>query len=172
MASVTTSEKALPHCKKYNELHDKPVNNKCERFKATKDEKRDVSRESATKKTPKNKVSTDNAQGDKMLDLVLNTMSSFTEKLKAMEVQILGLTSRMNSESVVTPVRKSRSREKSKRLDTLQVSEERGGLFSTGAKDYQTVHSSHKHSLTRLSLSRLTQSRRELRSLNQISTWA
>ena len=110
MALVSTAEKTLVHCKKCNKLHDKPVNNKCEHFKKIKDEKRDVSRESTSKKTPKSKVTTESAQGDKVLDLVLNTMSSFTDKLTAMEAQISGLTSRMNSEVGATPVRKSRSR--------------------------------------------------------------
>ena len=55
MASVSTVEKALPHCKKCGELHDKPINNKCERLKNIKDEKRDISRDNTTKKTPKNK---------------------------------------------------------------------------------------------------------------------
>ena len=142
MASASASDKTLTHCKKCNEVHDKPVNNKCERFKASKEEKRDVSRESATKKTPKHKAPADAGQGDKMLDLILHTMSSFTDKLSAMEAQISGLTSRMNTESSVTPTRKSRSREKTKRPDTLDTSEERGGLFSSGMKsDLPTVHS-------------------------------
>ena len=88
MVLVTASDKTLTHCKKCNDVHDKPVNNKCERFKASKEEKRNVSRESATKKTPKNKASTDTSQGDKMLDLILHTMSSFADKLSAMEAQI------------------------------------------------------------------------------------
>ena len=143
MASVTTAEKTLPHCKKCNELHDKPINNKCECFKNIKDEKRDVSRESTTKKTPKNKATTEIAQGDKVFDLVLNTMSSFTDKLTAMEAQILGLTSRMNLDAGVTPVRKSRSCEKTKRLDTSETSEEQRLLDRNvlGTKDYSYIHS-------------------------------
>ena len=47
-----------------------------------------------------------------MLDLVINTMSSFTETLSAMEAKISGLTSRTDSGTAATPTRKSRSREK------------------------------------------------------------
>ena len=133
MASVSTAEKLLLHCKKCNELHDKPVNNKCECFKNIKDEKRDVSRES-TSKMPKSKVTTESAQGDKVLDLVINTMSSFTDKLTAMEAQISGLTSRTNSEAGTTPATKSRSHEKTKRLDTSETSEERKLGLSSGAE--------------------------------------
>ena len=108
MASVNTADKILPHCKKCNKLHDKPINNKCEPLKNTKDEKWDLSRDSATKKTPKNKTTSEASQADRVLDLVLNTMSSFTDKHTAMEAQISGLTSRMNTETGVTPVRKTR----------------------------------------------------------------
>ena len=48
----------------------------------------------------------------------------------------------MNTDLSVTPTRKSRSREKTKRPDTLDTSEDRGGLLNSGMNlDFPTVHS-------------------------------
>ena len=96
MASVNTADKSLPQCKKCGDSHDKPINNKCERVKH-KEEKRDTSRETSTRKTPKSKVTNEISQEDRVLDLVMNTMSTFTDKLSAMEAKISGLSSRMDN---------------------------------------------------------------------------
>ena len=114
MASVTNTEKTLLLCKKCGDCHEKRINNKCEKLKTVKDEKRDSSRENSTKKTPCGKITNKTTQGDKVLDLMLNTISTFTDKLSAMEAQISGLSSRMDSSKAVTPARKTRSRKKSK----------------------------------------------------------
>ena len=124
MASVNTSDKSLPQCKKCGDSHDKPINNKCERVKQ-KEEKRDTSHENSSRKTPKSKVTNEISQGNIVLDLVMNTMSTFTDKLSAMEAKISGLSSRIDNVPTATPARKSCSREKSKRVETLDNINER-----------------------------------------------
>ena len=69
MVSVTNADKTLRLCKKCGECHEKPINNKCEWSKTFKDEKRDTSRDSSAKKTPRGKSSSEVSQGDKVLDL-------------------------------------------------------------------------------------------------------
>ena len=87
MATTSGQDKALLQCKKCGEAHSKPINAKCERLKESRDEKRDASREhSSAKKTPCNKSS--DGGNEKMLDLVMSTMSTFTEKLNTMEARI------------------------------------------------------------------------------------
>ena len=97
-----------------------------------KKKKRDTSREGLTKKMPHSKGTNELSQGDKVLDLILNTMSTFMDKLSTMEAQISGLTSRMDSTTGVTPVCKSRSREKCKRVESADISDDHTTLFSTG----------------------------------------
>ena len=132
MASVSVSDKSLLQCKKCGDSHDKPINNKCDRVKQ-KEEKRDTSRENSARKTPKstNEIS----QGDRVLDLVMNTMSSFTDKLSAMEEKISSLSSRMDNMPTATPARKSRSREKSKRAQILDSTDERDLADLVNVKD-------------------------------------
>ena len=122
MASVNVPDKSLPQCKKCGDSHDKPINNRCERVKQ-KEEKRDTSRENSARKTPKSKITNEISQGDKVLDLVINTLSTFTDKLSAMEEKISGLSSHMDNVPTATPARKSHSREKSKRAQTLDSTE-------------------------------------------------
>ena len=121
MASVSVSDKSLPQCKKCDDSHDKPINNKCDRVKQ-KEEKRDTSLENSARKTPKSKVTNEISQGDRVLDLVMNTMSTFTDKLSAMEIS--GLSTHMDNVPTTTPARKSRSCEKSKRAQTLDSTDE------------------------------------------------
>ena len=89
-----------------------------------------MSREGSTKKTPCGKNTNEISQGDKVLDLVLNTMSTFTDKLSAMEAQISGLLSRMDSSTGVTPACKSHSREKSKCSELVDTSDDHSSLFA------------------------------------------
>ena len=116
MASTSGQEKTLLHCKKCGDAHSKPINAKCDKVKETREEKRDVSREhSSTKKTPCNKSS--DSGNDKMLDLVMSTMSTFTEKLNAMEARLTGLSSCVESTPMQGETWKSRSRDKVKRIE-------------------------------------------------------
>ena len=111
----TLSKPAISFCKKCNLEHEKPVGAKCEKAKAARDDKRDSSRDcSAVRKTPKNKSSGD--MNDKMMDMVMTTMASVSEKLAAMDECITGLASCIEP----TPeksTRKSHSREQTKRRD-------------------------------------------------------
>ena len=95
MASDVLPKPVVAYCKKCTVEHEKPVGTKCERIKnVSKDsEKWDPSHEIlSAKKTPKGKaVDT----SDKMLDLVMNTMSNLTEKLAAMDERITGLASKI-----------------------------------------------------------------------------
>ena len=60
----------------------------------------------------------------------MSTMSSFSEKLEAMEQQITGLTSRVETPTTVKQgARKSRSKEKAKRIE-ISDDEDRSSLFS------------------------------------------
>ena len=118
MASTDTEpgQKVLLSCKKCGTEHEKPTGNKCERLKLDKlerDEKRDVSKDASAKKTPKGKSVANTSNQDKMMEIMLASMSTFTEKLTAMEERITGLTK--VKEDGESSVRKSRSREKKKR---------------------------------------------------------
>ena len=70
-------------------------------------EKRDLS----AKKTPKGKTAD---TSDKMLDLVMNTMSNVTEKLAAMDERITGLVLKIELTPAKSTVHKSSSREQMK----------------------------------------------------------
>ena len=125
------TDKSMCLCKKCGETHEKPIDNKCEKTKTLKDEKRDSSKES-TKKTPQSKAH-ESSPNDKVLDFAMSTMRSFTEKLSAKEEKISGLSYRMD----VTPTalqtastRKSRSRDKGRRIETSDVGDERHPLIS------------------------------------------
>ena len=89
---VTKSHVDMLACKKCGTEHEKPTGNKCERFKMEKEEKKDNTKEQSVKKTPKSKPSTSGSSQDKMMELMLASMSSVTEKLAAMEERITGLT--------------------------------------------------------------------------------
>ena len=105
MATTSGQDKTLLQCKKCGEGHSKPINAKCERLKESRDEKRDASREhSSTKKTPCNKCS--ESGSEKMFDLVMSIMSTFIEKLNAMEARITGLSSRVENTPLQAKVRK------------------------------------------------------------------
>ena len=92
---AVNADKPLSTCKKCGELHDQPLHGKCERNK-NKDEKRDHSHEHPTKKTPRGKSLNENSQ-EKMLDMVIQTMTGFTDKLTAMEEKLNGLSSHVDS---------------------------------------------------------------------------
>ena len=152
---AVNTDKPIATCKKCGELHEKPLHAKCERLK-NKEEKRDNSHEHSTKKTPRGKAAGENSQ-DKMLELVLQTMSGFTEKLSAMEERISGLTSGMNpagNESYTGPLsdttkngnttgkRQSRSREKNKRGELFATSEGETTLFTSPLPVNRTLENS------------------------------
>ena len=107
----TLPKPALGFCKKCNSEHEKPIGNKCEKLKNVKEEKRDLSRETV-KKTPRGKPADSH---EKMMDMMLNTMNSVTEKLASMDERISGLTARIDTPAVKPSTRKSRSREQVKR---------------------------------------------------------
>ena len=111
--ATNTSLEALPKpalasCKKCNIEHETPVGKKCEKMKnVNKEEKHDLSQESiAIKKTPKAKTSDSH---EKMMDIMLSTMNSVTEKLTSMDESISGLASRIDRPFMKTSARKSRS---------------------------------------------------------------
>ena len=115
MASQATEsgQKALLSCKKCGTDHEKPIGNKCERLKLDKmerEEKRDLSKEGNVKKTPKGKSTAASNNQDKMMEAMLASMTSFTEKLSAMEERISSLA--IVQDGGETSVRKSCSREK------------------------------------------------------------
>ena len=128
---VTNSHEDMLTCKKCGTEHEKPVGNKCDRIKMDKEEKKDANKEQLVKKTPKSKPSTSAQPQDKMMELMLASMSSFTEKLAAMEERITGLTERPQ-ENLQEPagVCKPRSREKSKKREP---SDERLNIQTTHA---------------------------------------
>ena len=105
-------------CKKCGTEHEKPVGNKCDRLKMEKDEKKDGNKDQSVKKTPKNKPSVSGSSQDKMMELMLASMSTFTEKLAAMEERISGIAEKTcETSQELLSARKSRSREKSKKRD-------------------------------------------------------
>ena len=108
--SDTLPKPALGFCKKCNVEHEKPTGNKCERLKNVKEDKRDLSRETV-RKTPKGKAPDSH---EKMMDMMLSTMNSVTEKLASMDERISGLASRTDTPATKTSTRKSRSREQVK----------------------------------------------------------
>ena len=120
----TLPKPALGFCKKCNSEHEKPIGNKCEKLKNVKEEKRDLSRETV-KKTPRGKPADSH---EKMMDMMLNTMNSVTEKLASMDERISGLTARIDTPAVKPSTRKSRSREQVKRRGTPDKEE---ALFSS-----------------------------------------
>ena len=135
MAPTSGQDKTLLQCKKCGDAHSKPNNAKCNKVKETRKEKWDISREhSSTKKTPLNK-SSDSGNG-KMLDLVMSTMSTFTEKLNAMEARLTGLSSRGESTPMQGETRKSRSRDKVKRIE---ISDEDDDMSSQTVTSCLTV---------------------------------
>ena len=128
MATNIPMDRSVSLCKKCGSKHERPVGSKCERSKVTKDEKRDTSKETTVRKTPRGK-STDMSSHEKILETVMTTMTTFTDKLNSMEERLSGLTSRLD-----TPVaanksvsRKSRSREKVKRIE---ISDDDGRYLS------------------------------------------
>ena len=88
---AVNTDKPLSTCKKWGELHEKSLHGKCERNK-NKDEKCDHSHEHTTKKTPRGKGVNETSQ-DKMFEMVMQTMTGFSEKLTAIEERISGLSS-------------------------------------------------------------------------------
>ena len=123
--TVDSGQRVLLLCKKSGTEHEKPVGNICER----RDEKGYTSKDNTVKKTPKGKTLVTASNQDKMMELMLASMSSFTEKLTAMEERISGLTNKSQEAGETSTTRKSRSREKLKQRDN---SEETQGLaFST-----------------------------------------
>ena len=115
---------AIGFCKKCNTEHEKPTGNKCEKSKNVKEEKRDLSRETI-KKTSKGKAADSH---DKMMELMLNTMNSVTEKLASMDERISGLASRMDTPTIKPSTRKSCSQEQVKRRG---ISESEAALFGS-----------------------------------------
>ena len=127
---MASTEKTLLSCKKCGEFHEKPINSKCDRAKL-KDEKRDTSHENTGKKTPRAKPHTEQANQDKMLELVMQTMTGFSDKLSAMEAKITGLASgSVKTTDNASGARQSRSREKVKRSGLFQTDESETTLFS------------------------------------------
>ena len=119
---VTRLDMDILACKKCGTEHEKPVENRCERLKGDKDEKKDNTKEQTVKKTPKSKAASAGPSQDKMMELMLSSMSSFSEKLAAMEERISSLAEKPQESVQESHSRKSRSREKSK---TREPSEDR-----------------------------------------------
>ena len=118
MASSVMAERNILSCKKCGGDHEKPVGSKCDRPKVVKDDKRDSSKETPVKRTPKGKGTGETSTQDKMLETMLSTMNSFSEKLMAMEQRISGFaTPGEISRSGTSITRKSRSREKIRRIE-------------------------------------------------------
>ena len=110
MASSVMAERNILSCKKCGGDHEKPVGSKCDRPKVIKDDKRDSSKETPVKRTPKGKGTGETSTQDKMLETMLSTMNSFSEKLMAMEQRISGFaTPGEISRSGTSITRKSRS---------------------------------------------------------------
>ena len=135
MASTSGQDKTLLQCKKCGDAHSKPINAKCEKVKETKEEKKDGSKEHVSaKKTPRNKSC--DGTNDKVLDLVMSTMSTFTAKLNAMEARLTGLSSRVEGTPVQSEKRKSRSRD---RVKHIEISDEEEDLNSQTATFHPIV---------------------------------
>ena len=118
MVSTVMAERNILSCKKCGGDHEKPVGSKCDRAKVVKDDKRDSSKETPVKRTPKGKGAGETSTQDKMLETMLSTMNSFSEKLMAMEQKISGFAGPgESSRSGTSVIRKSRSREKIRRIE-------------------------------------------------------
>ena len=115
--SAASSDKHGTHCKKCDQVHDKPVGAKCSRVREDKPTSQEPS--VSSKKTPKK----NDDSSDKPMDVVLATMASFSEKLDSMEQRISSLASKSDQSS-----RKSRSREKTKRSETTSSTEDIHGI--------------------------------------------
>ena len=139
--SATANAANISFCKKCALDHERPVGTKCERSKTiVRDEKKDPVKD--VKKTPKNKLGNETSSQDKMLDAVLATMSSFTDKLTSMESRLTGLASRLDEPSAQKATgRKSRAREHSKKReppdedDTPLFSSPSGAIVKSDAGD-------------------------------------
>ena len=117
MATNIVVDKLLLSCKKCGGEHQKPVGSKCDRPKIVKEEKRDSSRDTSVKKTPRGKVNKISSQ-DKVLEMVMSTMNSFSEKLSAMEERLSNIATPVDGTRLEKcTTRKSRSREKIKRIE-------------------------------------------------------
>ena len=118
---MAMTEKSLFSFKKCSDSHKKPIISKCDRIKAKK-EKQDTSHEHVAKKTPRSKSFSEHSGQDKMLELVMQTMSGFSEKLTAMEAQISDLSSGtdMVIGETANSKRQSHSREKTKITELFQ----------------------------------------------------
>ena len=124
--------------------------NKCECLKLDKmecEEKRDLSKEGNVKKTPKGKATVTSTNQDKMMEAILTSMTSFTEKLTAMEERISGLTKVQDGSE--TSARKSHSREK-KQQESADESQE-----PTFVPPHPVVQSEEGVSYSQILLSRL-----------------
>ena len=139
--SATANVANISFCKKCALYHERPVGTKCERSKTiARDEKKDPVKD--VKKTPKNKLGNETSSQDKMLDAVLATMSSFTDKLTSIESCLMGLASRLDEPSGQKATgRKSCAREHSKKReppdedDTPLFSSPSGGIVKSDAGD-------------------------------------
>ena len=69
MATNMSTDKNVLMCKKCGLEHERPVGSKCERGKSIKDEKRDTSKETTVRKTPRGK-GTDMSSQEKILETV------------------------------------------------------------------------------------------------------
>ena len=114
---VTRRDMDMLACKKCGTEHEKPVGNKCEHLKIDKDEKKDSTKDQVVKKTPKGKAASAGPSQDKMMELMLALMSSFSEKLAAMEERISSLADKPQESVQESHSRKSRLREKSKKCE-------------------------------------------------------
>ena len=106
----------VSYCKKCAVDHERPVGNKCDKKIVPREEKRDASKDNM-KKTPKSKGSVE--PSEKMYEMMMSTMSSFTDKLSAMENRISGLASQFDDPNLTqrSTGRKSRSHSKRRKTD-------------------------------------------------------
>ena len=120
MATNIPATTSVSYCKKCSVDHERPVGNKYERKTVSKEEKRDSSKDSV-KKTPRSKSSVE--PSEKIYEMMMSTMSSFTDKLSAMETRISGLASRLDEPNLAqrSTGRKSRSHSKKGNLKKMMV---------------------------------------------------
>ena len=131
MATANLLDKTLLPCKKCGGEHDKPVGSKCNRQKVPKDKKRDTSKETVTEKTPHGKASSEFPSQEKILEVMMTTMSSFSEKLEAMEEHLTGLTSHVETPSNIKQgTRKSCSKEILRRIEISDDEDKTSIIFS------------------------------------------
>ena len=129
MATNIPASTNVSYCKKCSMDHERPVGNKCERKIISKDEKRDTSKDSV-KKTPKSKGSVE--PSEKIYEMMMSTMSSFIDKLSAMENRISGIASRLDEPNLVQRSTGRKSHSHSKRR---QPEEDDGHTFTSPARD-------------------------------------